>query len=445
MPRLAIVDPIVAAGGVEKSIFWLVEGMIELPEFSSWRVTVVIPRINTYREEISWPEWAKARNVRIRHVRDDIPSRLVDWYGARTAGSGRIWECRGTWKLQRFFVLPFFRLLIKRSRLSGHPWEVEPWIERFIRLKRFNVAHFPYPYFWECPDVPIPIVCSAVDFAYRRIETCDASLLEKVDRSLPEWFERSSCIVAHSRFTRDELRDLYPGFDDKTRIVRLGVHVPEREPTDNEIEDARRRLGITGPFLLSVAGVARHKNQKVIFEALGHLRGNGIKIPLVCVGPHSERLRSEGAGSDPYALETLEVAGSLGMAHGRDFFGLGNVDDHTLGCLYRAATAFVTASVYEGASMTPPEAMRVGCPVIMSGIPAHREIFDLVGGNALLFDPHDPIELAGAFMEVLTKPEEAAQRAGWAKEIVPQAFSWKKTAAGYLEAFSDAVGRDAGS
>lgn len=446
MPKLVIVDPIVAAGGVERSIYWLVKGMMDLPEFSRWRVTVVIPRVNTYRAEISWPEWAKARNVRIRHIRDDIPSRLVDWYGARTSGSGRIWERRGTWKIQRFFVLPLFRLLIRHSRLSGHPGEVEPWIERFIRLKGFDVAHFPYPYFWECPDVPLPIVCSAVDFAYRRIETCDASLLEKVDRSLPEWFERSSYIVANSRFTRNELRDLYPGFEGKTRIVRLGVYVPERAPSEAETGKVRQRLGIRGQFILSVAGIARHKNQKVIFEALGRLRRDGVNISLVCVGPHSERLRSETeARSDSYATETLDLAGNLGMVHGRDFFGLGYVDDLTLECLYREAATFVTASVYEGASMTPLEAMWAGCPVIMSGIPPHKEIHELVGGNAFLFDPDDPMDLARAIMEVLTMPEEAAEKAERAKEIVPRAFSWKKTGAGYLEVFSDAISRDTGS
>ena len=70
---------------------------------------------------------------------------------------------------------------------------------------------------------------------------------------------------------------------------------------------------------------------------------------------------------------------------------MGFVKDEHLPALYRAASAFVYPSLYEGFGMPPIEAMACGCPVISSLRGALKEV---VGDAALIADPEEVVSMA---------------------------------------------------
>jgi glycosyltransferase involved in cell wall biosynthesis len=80
------------------------------------------------------------------------------------------------------------------------------------------------------------------------------------------------------------------------------------------------------------------------------------------------------------------------------------------------ASVLVNVSRFEGHPNVVLEAIAGGCPLIVSDIPAHREFLD--EGTAVLVLPDDPAALANAIVSVLSKPEEARQRAERATAIV---------------------------
>ena len=79
----------------------------------------------------------------------------------------------------------------------------------------------------------------------------------------------------------------------------------------------------------------------------------------------------------------------------------------------KAAALFVSVSWHEGRPNAVVEAMASECPLVVSDIPAHREVVDQE--SALFVDPANPREIADAILTVLADPESARRRAQRAK------------------------------
>jgi glycosyltransferase involved in cell wall biosynthesis len=82
----------------------------------------------------------------------------------------------------------------------------------------------------------------------------------------------------------------------------------------------------------------------------------------------------------------------------------------------KAADLFVSVSYHEGCPNMVLEAIACGCPLVVSDIPAHREILD--DKSALLVSPNEPADITKAIDRVLKNPEEAEFRCKEAKNLV---------------------------
>jgi glycosyltransferase involved in cell wall biosynthesis len=437
MPRLAIIDQAVSAGGVERFLYGLVEGLMGLPETKEWEITILINRYNSANDEVKWPERLTGPNLRVDYLLDDRWNRFLN----RLARPNLILGIPGTGLAQK--GLSWF---LNHGRLPaprGYPDDAKRWIERYCAKRRFDLAYFAYPYSMECPEIATPTVATSHDFnwKHRRFSTIDEAGRNLANRLTPQWFGKSRRLVVSSEFIAAELRYFYPDFADKVRCVRLGIPGAGHVPTDAELAAYRRHHDLPEKFLLSTGWLAPHKNQAVLFEALAELRSRAVELPLVLVGPHSDMLRAGTTQQQTgYLGEIVGVTQKRGLSYGRDFWALGFVDDFELECLYRLATALVLPSLYEAGSFSLLEAVRARCPVICSAIPAHVEQAELLGHNLWTFDPHDCADLADAVDQVLAHPETAADRAAKAARMVDQSYSWPKAAAGYLSVFREALG-----
>ena len=104
---------------------------------------------------------------------------------------------------------------------------------------------------------------------------------------------------------------------------------------------------------------------------------------------------------------------------------LGRVSDEELVRLYNQATCFIFPSIYEGFGLPTIEAMKCGCPVLVSDIPVLREV---CGEAAIYFNPYHIEEIRNTIKQFLKK-NEALQSTIIEKgfENVKR-FSWEKTA-----------------
>jgi glycosyltransferase involved in cell wall biosynthesis len=79
----------------------------------------------------------------------------------------------------------------------------------------------------------------------------------------------------------------------------------------------------------------------------------------------------------------------------------------------KGADVFISLSLIEGQPNAVLEAIACGCPVVLSDIPAHREIVS--AEMALFVNPHSPAEISEALITALKAPGEARRRAELAK------------------------------
>ena len=272
------------------------------------------------------------------------------------------------------------------SHRAGHAWEqvVLPARARRARLL-LNPANL----------APLAFPRNAVvihDAAALRHPGWYSPLYARWQRTvLPAIATRARVVITVSDFSRRELREQ----------LRVDAHVVPGgvDPRFNPLADpdpARAALGLTRPYVLTVASRTARKNLASLDATARRLADDGID--LVAAG--GERPQFAGEAASP----------------GRP---LGHVPDAHLPGLYAGASAFVLPSWHEGFGLTCLEAMACGVPVVAANAGALPET---CGDAARYADPADRDEIATQVLAAIGDDrlrEAGPKRAGL--------FTWERT------------------
>jgi glycosyltransferase involved in cell wall biosynthesis len=220
---------------------------------------------------------------------------------------------------------------------------------------------------------------------------------------------RSLAVITVSEFSRRELIEL-AGLNPRKLVVIPGG-VSERFGPGGDRDRVAGKLGLSRPYVLTVATDDRRKNLPALAPAAAALDRLGIDLAWA-------------GDSRPYFAQATAAAGVR---------PLGYVDDADLPGLYRGALAFVLPSSYEGFGLTCLEAMACGVPVVAADRAALPET---CGDAALLVDPDDPDAVANSVVRAATEPalRERLRRAGVLRAAE---FSWDRAARETHELLSD--------
>lgn len=432
MSSLAIIDPSVSAAGVERFLTGLMSGLLQLEKMDSWDIDLYINPRNTAGERVLWPESMAEGRAGVIYFPEGADSPVLN----RLFFSEN--KLRGTGKVRRVTgeALRDYGPRKLRELLGNH----RAMIERYLLDHPHDVVYFPYPYHLSCPRVQAPTVITPHDFGFWHFERSTRRYLRRMQRDMKAFVESSSLIVVSTEFIASEVRAFFPAAAGKVKVVAAGIPRGERRPGVEDLVACREKFDLPERYVMNVGWIFEHKNHQVILRALGELRQRGIELPLLLVGPNSSDVNHPGKeGLSRDVLRVLRVAGETGLEPGRDFRGLGFVDDFELECLYAQAKTLVVSSSYEAGSFPIIEAMATGCPVVCSNIAPFLEQVEAVAGNAVTFDPHDHMALADALQWIIEEPGEARAMADRAAELVAETYSWEKMALGYLDAFEEAV------
>ncbi len=217
-------------------------------------------------------------------------------------------------------------------------------------------------------------------------------------------------ILACSDFTRREIVSRFPALGDRVVHVPLGCDDDLAPPPPRE--DARRRLGVAGPFVITVGSVFNRRCIPELLRATALLRARHPGLVLDVVGDNRTTPR----------LDLARIARGLGLETQARFSGF--VDEAGLADRYAAADAAVFLSEYEGFGLPALEAASRRVPLVAGRRPALSEV---VGGAALLVDPRNEREIAAALDLLLSDP---ALRRGQIERglAVAARHSWTRTA-----------------
>lgn len=195
-----------------------------------------------------------------------------------------------------------------------------------------------------------------------------------------------------------------------TAVTPMGTDLTERFTPDSSVP---REL-----FLLFVGRLVKKKGVDVLLVAFASLAPRYTELSIVIAGDGPERPTLESQASE------------LGVSSRVSF--LGSIPNDRLPDLYRRAAAAVfpfrqeLSGDQEGFGLVVVEAMGCECPVVVSDVPAIR---DIVRGNdtALITRPEDATDLVQAISRLIADSEFSTRLGTKARAHVCGRFDWSHT------------------
>lgn len=185
--------------------------------------------------------------------------------------------------------------------------------------------------------------------------------------------ERASMILVNSQYTAERTRDW---------LRKLGWREPAIEVVALGVEDAFLKAQndqppcMEHPFFIYVGTIEPRKNLAFLLAVWRQMADT--------MGPHTPRLVLVGrrGWENESVVDLLERSSRLAPY----IMEVSGLTDHGLIALLRSAAGLVSPSYVEGFGLPLIEAAAVGTPLIVSDIPAHREV---AGQNATFVNPND--------------------------------------------------------
>jgi glycosyltransferase involved in cell wall biosynthesis len=240
---------------------------------------------------------------------------------------------------------------------------------------------------------------------------------------VPAAVKASRRVIADSQATKDDVARVIGFPAERIDVVHLATTLPPADAPATPEAELRARLDLgQRPLLLSLAAKRPHKNVEGLIDALAGIPAE--RRPLLVVPgyatEHEPALRARAAAAGVEA--EVRFPGWLSPA---DVEGL-----------WRACTAHVLPSFYEGFGLPVLEAMARGVPGACSD---RASLPEVAGDAALLFDPSDPAAIRDAIERLLG---DAALRERLRADGLARAatFSWERTAAATAAAYERALG-----
>ena len=236
---------------------------------------------------------------------------------------------------------------------------------------------------------------------------------------LPRILRKSHLILCNSIQTKGDVNNFVSGIEEKVEIIQLGISDYFKPSFDASII---KKLKINSPFLLHVGTLEPRKNIPLLIEAFTELKKTepSSDLQLILAGKpgwdFQEILASK--KSSPFSDSIILT----------DF-----VTKKELRVLYTHAECLVMPSYHEGFGLPVLEAMACGCPCLISGEGALKE----VGGEAAIyFDIHNINSLIDQTQQLLANKENQLK---WREKALNHAkkYSWKNTALSFMRSIEN--------
>jgi glycosyltransferase involved in cell wall biosynthesis len=232
--------------------------------------------------------------------------------------------------------------------------------------------------------------------------------------------------------TFDSINVVYNGIDHRRfnpgeeNRQNAGSHIRELSPTTSPRVLVADRFGLEKPYFIYVSRLEHPgKNHVRLITAFNTFKAaTSSDWQLVLAGGdwHGSDVIHGAIRQSPFAADIR----ALGFVRGDD-----------IPILYRAASACVYPSLFEGFGLPPLEAMACGCPVLSSN---RGSLAEVVSDAAVTLDPEDIKAWKQAMLRISTDAELrlSLRSKGFARA---ELFDWRKTATGTLDVYERAVAR----
>lgn len=198
----------------------------------------------------------------------------------------------------------------------------------------------------------------------------------------------SSRVLLSSRSAYEDFQAYAPGLDDKGRIMHF-VSQPTASTYDPAFaKELEKKYAKYKKYFFLPNQFWKHKNHRVVFEAVKILKDRNHDITVLCSGSAGDYRNKN------HSDELLEY---LRLNHLEENIRiLGMISSADLFFLMRNSVSVLNPSLFEGWSTTVEEAKSLGKNMILSDIPVHREQNP---PGSIYFNPVESGELADILLK----------------------------------------------
>jgi alpha-1,3-rhamnosyl/mannosyltransferase len=226
-----------------------------------------------------------------------------------------------------------------------------------------------------------------------------------IRRTVPASAKRAKAVITVSETSKSDIvRHL--GVDPSKVFVTYNAAADFFRPTDPA--DAKRKLGIDGPYLLTIGARWPRKNLALAIRAVGLLPAH-LPHKLLVIG-------KEGWGDEGGNSRTVST---------------GYIPNDQLPALYSGASLYLFPSFYEGFGIPMLEAFACGAPVLASKGGALPEVS---GGAAEIMEDWTPEAWAARIEALLSDSSKLAQMVERGVKRAAE-FTWEKAARKTLDVY----------
>ncbi len=234
-------------------------------------------------------------------------------------------------------------------------------------------------------------------------------MLRKYEKKL---MKRSNALIAVSKYTVDELTDLYGIDKNKIHVIYNGVDIERFKPRPNR-DELRKEFGLKKEKVVLFVGRLYHrKGLETLLES----------VPPVLKEFNNVKFVISGTGFKQKEESLKNLAKQLGIEDHVKF--LGYVPDDKLPLLYSASDIFVLPAIYENFPFAILEAQSTALPVISTKVGGIPE-FLVDTENGFLIDPGDTKQLTQKVLALLQSPELAKQMGDHGRKLIEEKLDWR--------------------
>ena len=225
--------------------------------------------------------------------------------------------------------------------------------------------------------------------------------------------KRSDALIAVSKYTVNELTELYGINEKKIYVIYNGVDVEKFKPRPN-IAELRREFRL-------------EENKKVVLFVGRLYHRKGLEILLRSIPPILKEFSNvhfaiSGTGFKQKEQSLRDLTKELKIEEYVTF--LGYVPDEKLPLLYSASDIFVLPAIYENFPFAILEAQSTGLPVISTNVGGIPE-FLVDGENGFVIDPGDESQLILRLLTLLQDPKCAKKMGDHGRRLIEKKLDWR--------------------
>jgi glycosyltransferase involved in cell wall biosynthesis len=284
-----------------------------------------------------------------------------------------------------------------------------------IRFLQPDIVHETYYSSQRITSKRAKVILTVYDMIHERFVD-QFSAFDSTSKDKAVAVARADHIICISEQTRQDLINFLGVNPAKTSVVYLGFSLTSSPSDTTKFNNHNRK------FLLYVGTRGGYKNFDSLVKAFSESSSLKENFDLICFGGGAF------SGKEISMIQQL----NLDLNSVRQVSG----SDDLLASFYRAASAFVYPSLYEGFGIPPLEAMSFDCPVVCSNVSSIPEV---VGDAGLMFDPYDIQSIKRALESVLSDEVLRNDLMIRGRARIKQ-FSWERCAQETLQVYKKVSG-----